>query len=235
MPAPRPLAPARQQGDAEIDQHRRVAAAQDDVVGLEVAVDHARAMDRGERERDARERRQAVRAIEAGFHRLAQGRAFDELLDQQSVAALQREQAEHTRNPRMVEPRGRGDLGARGLHQLLARLRIVVLAARRALDRDLDAELRDRRRETHSCSRSVPGMADRSTTAADPVTLQIVANGLGTVADEMATTIFRTAHSTVVRDAMDFSAALCGATGETVAQAVTIVPFQLGSIRTSSR
>ena len=51
----------------------------------------------------------------------------------------------------------------------------------------------------------------------------------GTVADEMATTIFRTAHSTVVRDAMDFSAALCGATGETIAQAVTI-PLQLGSI-----
>lgn len=57
----------------------------------------------------------------------------------------------------------------------------------------------------------------------------ILANGLSTVADEMATTIFRTACSAVVRDAMDFSAALCGPTGETVAQAVTI-PLQLGSI-----
>ena len=45
----------------------------------------------------------------------------------------------------------------------------------------------------------------------------------------MATTIFRTAHSAVVRDAMDYSAALCGPTGETIAQAVTI-PLQLGSI-----
>src|SRR5437762_5092471 len=45
----------------------------------------------------------------------------------------------------------------------------------------------------------------------------------------MATTVFRTAHSAVVRDAMDFSAALCNARGETVAQAVTI-PLQLGSI-----
>ncbi len=45
----------------------------------------------------------------------------------------------------------------------------------------------------------------------------------------MATTIFRTAHSTVVRDGMDFSAALCDADGETVAQAVT-VPFHLGSV-----
>jgi N-methylhydantoinase B len=61
------------------------------------------------------------------------------------------------------------------------------------------------------------------------VTLQVVANGLATIADEMATTIFRTAHSTVVRDGMDFSAAVLSATGETVAQAVS-VPFHLGSI-----
>ncbi|HEY4349170.1 MAG TPA: hydantoinase B/oxoprolinase family protein [Gaiellaceae bacterium] len=58
---------------------------------------------------------------------------------------------------------------------------------------------------------------------------RLVANALETAADEMATTVFRTAHSAVVRDAMDFSAALCGPTGETVAQAVT-VPLQLGSI-----
>ena len=78
----------------------------------------------------------------------------------------------------------------------------------------------------------VPRPADpvqARSTGSDPVTRQIVANGLATVADEMATTIFRTAHSTVVRDAMDFSAALCSATGETIAQAVTI-PLQLGSI-----
>jgi 5-oxoprolinase (ATP-hydrolysing) len=58
---------------------------------------------------------------------------------------------------------------------------------------------------------------------------ELVANALSTVADEMATTIFRTAHSAVVRDAMDFSAALCGPTGEIVGQAVTI-PVHIGSI-----
>ncbi len=63
----------------------------------------------------------------------------------------------------------------------------------------------------------------------DPVTLQVAANAFATIADEMATTIFRTAHSTVVRDGMDFSAALLSADGETVAQAVS-VPFHLGSI-----
>ena len=64
------------------------------------------------------------------------------------------------------------------------------------------------------------------------MTLQIVANALQSIADEMATTIIRTAHSTVVRDGMDFSSALCDARGETVAQAVS-VPFHLGSIPTA--
>ena len=68
--------------------------------------------------------------------------------------------------------------------------------------------------------------------ASDPVTLQIVANALQSIADEMATTIIRTAHSTVVRDGMDFSSALCDAQGETIAQAVS-VPFHLGSIPTA--
>lgn len=66
-------------------------------------------------------------------------------------------------------------------------------------------------------------------TGFDPITQEIVGNALASIADEMATTIFRTAHSTVVRDGMDFSAALCDASGETVAQAVT-VPFHLGSV-----
>src|SRR5262249_36091211 len=73
-----------------------------------------------------------------------------------------------------------------------------------------------------------PAMAERDEHAA-PIARRLVANALETAADEMATTVFRTAHSAVVRDAMDFSAALCGPAGETVAQAVTI-PLQLGSI-----
>jgi N-methylhydantoinase B/oxoprolinase/acetone carboxylase alpha subunit len=68
-----------------------------------------------------------------------------------------------------------------------------------------------------------------STRSIDPITQEIVGNALASIADEMATTIFRTAHSTVVRDGMDFSAALCDAGGETVAQAVT-VPFHLGAV-----
>ena len=74
----------------------------------------------------------------------------------------------------------------------------------------------------------------RSTESNDAVTRQLLASNLAATADEMATTIFRTAHSAVVRDAMDFSAALCGPNGDTVAQAVTI-PLQLGSIPTAMR
>src|SRR2546430_17197348 len=74
-----------------------------------------------------------------------------------------------------------------------------------------------------------PGAAVSTATGIDAVTQQIVGNALASIADEMATTIFRTAHSTVVRDGMDFSAAICDPGGETVAQGVT-VPFHLGSV-----
>ncbi len=75
----------------------------------------------------------------------------------------------------------------------------------------------------------VARQVDASGSAPEAVARELVANALATAADEMATTIFRTAHSAIVRDAMDFSAALCGPGGETIAQAVTI-PLQLGSI-----
>ncbi len=68
----------------------------------------------------------------------------------------------------------------------------------------------------------------------ESIASRLVANALETAADEMATTIFRTAHSAIVRDAMDYSAALCNEKGETVAQAVTI-PLQLGSIPCAMR
>ena len=66
----------------------------------------------------------------------------------------------------------------------------------------------------------------------DPITCRSSRTRSQSIADEMATTIIRTAHSTVVRDGMDFSSALCDAQGETVAQAVS-VPFHLGSIPTA--
>ena len=43
-------------------------------------------------------------------------------------------------------------------------------------------------------------LAESGVRVDDPITQEIVGNALASIADEMATTIFRTAHSTVVRD-----------------------------------
>ncbi len=67
---------------------------------------------------------------------------------------------------------------------------------------------------------------------ADPITLGLIRNYLSSVADEMANTVIRTAYSTIVRDCMDFSTALCDKNGQTVAQGVTI-PVHLGSVPTA--
>ncbi|WP_162460168.1 MULTISPECIES: hydantoinase B/oxoprolinase family protein [unclassified Mycolicibacterium] len=75
---------------------------------------------------------------------------------------------------------------------------------------------------------------EQTTSKPDTIAQQIVLNALGATADEMAITIFRTAHSTVVRDCMDFSAALTMPNGHTVAQALTL-PLQLGSVPTAMR
>jgi 5-oxoprolinase (ATP-hydrolysing)/N-methylhydantoinase A len=87
---------------------------------------------------------------------------------------------------------------------------------------------------THALVLELVATAPTGGAHADTIAMRLVGNALETAADEMATTIFRTAHSAVVRDAMDYSAALCNAAGETVAQAVTI-PLQLGSIPNAMR
>ena len=62
----------------------------------------------------------------------------------------------------------------------------------------------------------------------DPFLLEILRNGFDTIADQMALTLMRTAYSSIVRDTMDISTAVCDAQGRTLAQGLT-VPQQLGS------
>jgi N-methylhydantoinase B len=62
----------------------------------------------------------------------------------------------------------------------------------------------------------------------DPITLEVIGNGLGSIVDEMALTVMRTAFSSLVKDAMDYSTAFCDAKGEVIAQGLTIV-LHLGS------
>ena len=87
---------------------------------------------------------------------------------------------------------------------------------------------------SHALVLELVAVANDAAAHADAIAMRLVGNALETAADEMATAIFRTAHSAVVRDAMDYSAALCAPSGETVAQAVTI-PLQLGSIPNAMR
>ena len=62
----------------------------------------------------------------------------------------------------------------------------------------------------------------------DPVTLEVIQNALGSIVDEMALTIMRTAYSGIVKDALDYSTAFCDRNGEMIAQGLTVVSH-LGS------
>lgn len=68
----------------------------------------------------------------------------------------------------------------------------------------------------------------------DPILLEVFKNGFEAIADEMALILMRTAHSPIVRDAMDFSTALCDPTGQNLAQGLT-TPMHLGSFYDAMR
>jgi N-methylhydantoinase B len=63
----------------------------------------------------------------------------------------------------------------------------------------------------------------------DPITFAVIKSGLDAIADDMAYTVVRIARSEIVKDVMDFSAALCAGDGQMVAQAKTIAQH-LGAI-----
>lgn len=63
----------------------------------------------------------------------------------------------------------------------------------------------------------------------DPITFAIVKNGLDSIVDEIAYTVVRTARSQIVKDVMDYSAALCDREGRMIAQAKTIA-LHLGAV-----
>lgn len=67
------------------------------------------------------------------------------------------------------------------------------------------------------------------TIARDPFALELIKNALVALADEMALTVYRTARSFVVKEALDFSTALFLADGQLIAQG-TCLPFHLGAM-----
>lgn len=67
------------------------------------------------------------------------------------------------------------------------------------------------------------------TIAIDPITFAVVKNAMDAIVDEVAYTVLRTARSEIVKDVMDYSAAICDRKGRMVAQAKTIA-LHLGAI-----
>jgi N-methylhydantoinase B len=68
-----------------------------------------------------------------------------------------------------------------------------------------------------------------SVPALDPIGFAVMKNAMDSIVDEIAHTVLRTARSEIVKDVMDYSAAICDAQGEMVAQAKTIAQH-LGAI-----
>ncbi len=65
--------------------------------------------------------------------------------------------------------------------------------------------------------------------AIDPITFAVIKSGMDAIVDEVAYTVIRTARSEIVKDVMDYSAAICDRQGRMVAQAKTIA-LHLGAI-----
>ena len=63
----------------------------------------------------------------------------------------------------------------------------------------------------------------------DPITFAVIKSALDAIVDEMAYTVIRTARSEIVKDVMDFSAAVCDSQGRMLAQAKTIA-LHLGAV-----
>jgi len=72
-------------------------------------------------------------------------------------------------------------------------------------------------------------MSEAASPFDDPITFAVIKNAMDAIVDEVAYTVIRTARSEIVKDVMDYSAAICDAKGEMVAQAKTIAQH-LGAI-----
>ena len=68
----------------------------------------------------------------------------------------------------------------------------------------------------------------------DPFQLELLMSCFDTIADDMALTLMRTAHSGIVRDSLDFSTALLDAEGLTLAQGIC-TPMHMGSFYDAMR
>ena len=69
----------------------------------------------------------------------------------------------------------------------------------------------------------------------DPITLEIMRNGLQSIADEMTASLVRTAYSPNIKDRRDCSCAILTARGEVVAQTELGTPVHLGTMPAAAK
>ena len=63
----------------------------------------------------------------------------------------------------------------------------------------------------------------------DLITLEVLRHKFDVIADEMEIALLKSAYSSIVKEGMDASSALCTTGGETIAQAASM-PMHLGSL-----
>jgi N-methylhydantoinase B len=63
----------------------------------------------------------------------------------------------------------------------------------------------------------------------DLITLEVLRHQFDVIADEMEIALLKSAYSSIIKEGMDASSALCTTGGETIAQAASI-PMPLGSL-----
>lgn len=64
----------------------------------------------------------------------------------------------------------------------------------------------------------------------DPITIEIVGNGLRSIADETFIALMKSAYSTNIKERKDHSTAICGADGRLIAQAEASLPVHIASM-----
>ena len=79
---------------------------------------------------------------------------------------------------------------------------------------------------SEACSHPGAALRARDESRIDAITLEVVRNKLEGIANEMQATLLFSAFSPIVKEAMDCSAALFTADGQTIAQA-TAIPIHL--------
>src|SRR5271170_6751136 len=70
----------------------------------------------------------------------------------------------------------------------------------------------------------------RPTTKVDPITIEIVGNGLRSIADETFIALMKSAYSTNIKERRDHSTAICDRDGRLICQAEAALPIHIASM-----